>query len=920
MMPQNMMQPMTPASENSGIASGMMPQAPAPAPAPAPEGMQMMQQMAGQMEQVYRGLDSAEDIEDVINAMRGNDLPLSERYSELAELVGPADAKKTPESVLTVLQPVFQTLETVPDGGIAEAPMGGVEGSEGNFSQPSATEPSDQAEAVLAMSRGEMPVKAANGFYAGDMNFMGNPPTQYGTRFPSINSMNNAQTVMGGNVPQPNNKAGLLPYMPSQLAPPVYESIDFKALQDKMKLFQDLQKDISLKKGETDPAVALANRQKLLSQFAPKAETAEELLARRKEFMGDTGADSSEIQGYLALAQAGSELASSPGSLLQGLTKAAGPLAANLSKIASAKTEREFKAKGAAFDSSLEQEEKLRQFNASLAVSALDETMANEKDYRKAENDITTQLASKGISEAIADQALKNKAVTINYTQQLQNKATLGRYSEVYGRVNPKTGKTETIMFYPGADPFYMDIDKGFVKGVPPKDWTKVKKGDLDDLLNTGNLSGIQKQIIDKGKRTYAMVRNPNYDPNGDSAPFVSTEALNLGLQTYVDLGGGRYKALEPGTFFTVKDPKTQVETDKSGVITFKDSQGKPIKVFNPIVGKLDIMGAATGKNGPAFSGQITAENQEALSKKYGTDLSGSIGQKMVLGNPNTTQIDRPPLGFEIQMIPDGKGGYVEGGYVLDKDQKADYQQTLKATGELLANLKELNNSGFFETFGISGGTQQFLSENVAGLMPEAIASALRNPKGAEARQMREQLARNIKQALALSKRYPVTEMEQLNGLVDDAGGFTTDPIIVMKKLQTFYHAVQRDYLNAAHVLDRKNNPYVTVRSQPMGNKGDPLDATATIKTKEGETISPDLITAFRIASSGRPLKGLFMKMSRSQARALGLPPKVWETKEGNYDSLITVKLKTIRNQEGNTSIGADTSVKTLSEARKGGN
>ena len=95
MMPQNMMQPMTPVSENSGIASGMMPQA----PAPAPEGMQAMQQMAGQMEQVYRGLDSAEDIEDVINAMRGNDLPLSERYSELAELVGPADAKKTPESV-----------------------------------------------------------------------------------------------------------------------------------------------------------------------------------------------------------------------------------------------------------------------------------------------------------------------------------------------------------------------------------------------------------------------------------------------------------------------------------------------------------------------------------------------------------------------------------------------------------------------------------------------------------------------------------------------------------------------------------------------------------------------------------------------------------------------------------------------------
>ena len=85
--------------------------------------------------------------------------------------IGPEDAKKTPESVLTVLQPTFQILQGVPDSGIAEAPMGGVEGSEGNFSQPSATEPSDQAEAVLAMSRGEMPVKANDG-YSGDIPFL----------------------------------------------------------------------------------------------------------------------------------------------------------------------------------------------------------------------------------------------------------------------------------------------------------------------------------------------------------------------------------------------------------------------------------------------------------------------------------------------------------------------------------------------------------------------------------------------------------------------------------------------------------------------------------------------------------------------------------------------------------------------------
>jgi chorismate mutase len=291
MMPQNMMQPMTPASENSGIASGMMPQA----PAPAPEGVQAMQQMAGQMEQVYRGLDSAEDIEDVINAMRGDDLPLSERYSELAELVGPDDAKKTPESVLTVLQPTFQILQAVPDGGIAEAPMGGVEGSEGNFSQPSATEPSGQAEAVLAMSRGEMPVKAANGLF--------------------VNQQNRVANILGqgeGQRTMPMSYAPPLQKIPSiqELAPQITSGVEA--------LSSMLPKRLTL-------ADEIAARQKLLQQYLPKQRTAseyqklfadalperdqrtaEQILQERKEFMGTTDADDAEIQTYLALARAGS--------------------------------------------------------------------------------------------------------------------------------------------------------------------------------------------------------------------------------------------------------------------------------------------------------------------------------------------------------------------------------------------------------------------------------------------------------------------------------------------------------------------------------------------------------------------------------------------------------------------------------------
>ena len=389
-MPQNMMQPMTPVSENSGIASGMMPQA----PAPAPEGMQVMQQMAGQMEQVYRGLDSAEDIEDVINAMRGNDLPLSERYSELAELVGPADAKKTPESVLTVLQPVFQTLETVPDGGIAEAPMGGVEGSEGNFSQPSATEPSDQAEAVLAMSRGEIPVKADDG-YSGDIPFLNQQAKVKGI----LGQMRQNQTT-----PPMQGQS-----MPITLAPALqsYKSIadlnpriqkayeqQVKSSPQKMNFDKELENRRKLFQKYLPEDRSVADYQKLFTDVLPPSDerTAEQLLQERKDFMGDTGTDASEIQGYLALAQAGSELASNPGTLLEGLTKAAGPLAANLSKIASAKTEREFEEKSKAFDlrqANIKEKETLQR---DLGLKAVSAKLANEDKIDENQRQIIVDL------------------------------------------------------------------------------------------------------------------------------------------------------------------------------------------------------------------------------------------------------------------------------------------------------------------------------------------------------------------------------------------------------------------------------------------------------------------------------------------------------------------------------------------------
>ena len=59
----------------------------------------------GYLNSVMTDLDSAEDAESVINALRGDQMPISARYEELAGIVGLQDAQATPESVLALVQP-----------------------------------------------------------------------------------------------------------------------------------------------------------------------------------------------------------------------------------------------------------------------------------------------------------------------------------------------------------------------------------------------------------------------------------------------------------------------------------------------------------------------------------------------------------------------------------------------------------------------------------------------------------------------------------------------------------------------------------------------------------------------------------------------------------------------------------------------
>jgi len=103
----------------AGQSSPPMPAAPMAGIDPA-----MVEQTLSQMEGQVPQIDDAENYEQMMNTIRGDEQPIEARYEELAGVVGEEDATQTPESVLALVQPVM-VMASVDQGigGLAQEEM-----------------------------------------------------------------------------------------------------------------------------------------------------------------------------------------------------------------------------------------------------------------------------------------------------------------------------------------------------------------------------------------------------------------------------------------------------------------------------------------------------------------------------------------------------------------------------------------------------------------------------------------------------------------------------------------------------------------------------------------------------------------------------------------------------------------------------
>jgi len=92
-----------------------------------------VQQMIASEAQSYGDPETAENYEEMMNMVRGDQATVEERRSELASLVGEQDAMQTPESVLALVQPIVQLSmveDTMASGDNVDAGVGALAAQE----------------------------------------------------------------------------------------------------------------------------------------------------------------------------------------------------------------------------------------------------------------------------------------------------------------------------------------------------------------------------------------------------------------------------------------------------------------------------------------------------------------------------------------------------------------------------------------------------------------------------------------------------------------------------------------------------------------------------------------------------------------------------------------------------------------------
>tara|TARA_R100000700_G_scaffold41260_1_gene60988 strand:+ start:6021 stop:8462 length:2442 start_codon:yes stop_codon:yes gene_type:complete len=500
-----------PSAEGVGITSGLTD----PMQQEQMVTEQGLGQVAGGVQDMFNKIDASETPEETINAIRGDNASMEERYNELAMYVGKEDAEQTPETVLTLVQPTLTILEVAqqaPEGGISDVPI-----------QAPGTE-----EASMRIAMGEQPIYRQSGSTDAENvydNIKSHLP--YG----KINSTSTDFNIGNYNLNTP--------YLSSNLSPPPLLAINPSMVKDYSTQYMSLMSPyLEALTGGSGPGVDASIAQ--LSPYLPKKRSSEEILQEYQEMFGESDRDSAKTQGFLELMKMGANIAQSPENLLQAATAAAGESAPGFQKIASDLSEKERALKLASIQESKEIDRTRQAQEISIANAALARNASAQNNVEQAILAAQKDAVNKGILQSQAE--VKKFNDTVRMMWQANNQfAALG--SETWAKVITSEGKSKIDVI--GVRRF-----QDTVKYLDPEtnDWVKVPAGYVPYDKNALAASNPNAAVdLSEAKKIDKMLLP---DPTGKSKTGYNQYAgFYLNGSFWYTPGGGGAPKLAPRGF-----------------------------------------------------------------------------------------------------------------------------------------------------------------------------------------------------------------------------------------------------------------------------------------------------------------------------------------------------------------------------------
>ena len=813
-----------------------------------------LQDAAQQLQNMYGELDQAEDIESVINTLRGDQKPMKARYDELAGMVGEEDAGQTPESVLAILQPMFEILETVqknvPEGGIASAPMntGGEEPV--NFNEASSIQAPGSEEAMARIAMGEQPM----GFNLGGMPevnsyralepenpYEGSPYSNWlqGTG-PNPNLAGRPQDNPDFNLAElPQNNVNSLasqievdgnqntfPHLRSQEDPKNLTQSGFRFPDSVTPGVGGARQEEYLRRMgpfmgndlPTDPAIIAGRNKALLQEYLTNPRSKEEIQKEQEAFFGDDVERDAKFQAYMALVKAGSTVGGSKGSLLQGVLEAAPEFAEDISKVAATKSAAERLSKEFAYETEQRETEAARTQNLNIMSQAIQEGVDNNLSNKEIEQRIGAAAVDQGIS--FEDAELKHVREEMNARRNMNaDFAQLGTETWVKTDANGRIilggvgGPISVRRTATGAqhhnDGELEPIPKGYFKADPGIISALTSRATAQGSLTPRSIVvkdsdsplGIRESVGVMFNGSLAM-RNPTWDsddPNSLEYIPAPANAILGSIDEYVHVA----EVDDVGRVFA-----TILQGENTGQSVLMNFGGKETGVF-------------------AFSPAPAVYNAEG---------------EYVSGDPMVEERPRSEIPFASRSA----------------DTVGDVQENISNSVAALYSLEDVLGMIPSAT-GPMATVRGFAGNNLAMFMPDHAAEWMTFAQGERGAEALGLLSRDIIKALTLSTRYPVTEQLIVSKMVEDAQQFFANPELGMVRLQELARGIQNRLETSRSLIS--DQPYTHTRPVPTGTENDPFNYS-----EQGHF---DYLAI--AAANGADLEDIRMSITPQEAREAGL-------------------------------------------------